>query len=77
MVHIGDIVERKPVTFGNSPDGKTQLIRGTVVYVHPLGRFHVVEFFPKAESRLAAGLTNGVRKHERRGVRESFLGVEK
>lgn len=44
-VHVGDIVVRRPVTFcdRDSAEG-TKLARGRVVYVHPEGRFHVVEF---------------------------------
>lgn len=43
-VKIGDKVYRKPLTI-TGLDTKT-LIRmpGTVVWVHPEGRFHVVEF---------------------------------
>lgn len=44
-VRVGDIVVRRPVTFydRDSAEG-TKLVRGRVVYVHPKGRFHVVEF---------------------------------
>lgn len=44
-VRVGDIVGRHPVTFcdRNSAEG-AKLARGRVVYVHPKGRFHVVEF---------------------------------
>lgn len=44
-VCVGDIVARRPVTFcdRDSAEG-TKLARGRVVYVHPKGRFHVVEF---------------------------------
>ena len=46
MVHIGDTVKRYPITFGDSTsvDFGRKLVSGTVVYVHPLGRFHVVAF---------------------------------
>ena len=51
MVKIGDTVTRKPVTFlpGNDDElvrGKNDevLLRGKVVYVHPEGRYHTVEF---------------------------------
>lgn len=40
-VQIGDVVTRRPVTF-DTRDGP--LVRGRVVYIHPKGRFHVVEF---------------------------------
>lgn len=42
---VGDIVVRRPVTFcdRDSAEG-AKLARGRVVYVHPKGRFHVVEF---------------------------------
>lgn len=49
-VSVGDGVVRKPVTFGNwdgVPGCMSRSLSGTVVYVHPEGRFHVVEFtFP-------------------------------
>lgn len=41
IVQIGDVVTRRPVTF-DTKDG--QPARGRVVYIHPKGRFHVVEF---------------------------------
>ena len=41
-VVVGDTVTRRPTTF--SGEGGAKLMRGTVVYVHPKGRFHVVEF---------------------------------
>lgn len=58
-VRVGDSVLRQPVTFTDSvTDSKVaRVMRGTVVYVHPKGRFHVVEFS--------------------RGVRESFMGVQR
>lgn len=43
-VEVGDIVVRRPVSFSNSDSKNAQLMRGTVVWVHPKGRFHVVEF---------------------------------
>ena len=47
-VQVGDTVVRKPVTFSryDEEDKKhTQAaMRGKVVYVHPKGRFHTVEF---------------------------------
>jgi hypothetical protein len=57
MVNVGDKVSRSPVTF--SPDRDELLLKktasmdsfheawqitGTVVYVHPQGRYHIVEF---------------------------------
>lgn len=46
IVHVGDSVLRQPITFTDSvTDSKVaRLMRGTVVWVHPKGRFHVVEF---------------------------------
>lgn len=47
-VQVGDRVMRRPQTFGKKKDaitGETEPMRGTVVvYVHPKGRFHTVEF---------------------------------
>lgn len=43
-VQIGDIVARRPVTFSDGENKVAQVMRGRVVYVHPKGRFHVVEF---------------------------------
>ena len=37
-VRVGD------VSFSDSDAKNARLLRGTVVYVHPAGRFHVVEF---------------------------------
>lgn len=57
MLKVGDKVRRTPVTF--SPDREELLMRktadmysfyeawymtGTVIYVHPQGRYHIVEF---------------------------------
>lgn len=44
-VKIGQKVTRYPVSF-SEPDGKKgqKPMTGTVVYIHPLGRFHIVEF---------------------------------
>lgn len=41
---IGQKVTRYPVSF-SEPDGKKgqKPMTGTVVYIHPLGRFHIVE----------------------------------
>ena len=43
-VQVGDIVARRPVTFSDNENKTAQVMRGRVVYVHPKGRFHVVEF---------------------------------
>lgn len=43
-VRVGDIVQRRPVSFSDSDSKNARLMRGKVVYVHPAGRFHVVEF---------------------------------
>lgn len=45
MMKLGDRIAVKPVTFdipGN--DGKPKAIPGTVVYIHPAGRYCVLEF---------------------------------
>lgn len=41
---VGDVVYRKPISFSDSDAKNAQTMRGTVVWVHPAGRFHVVEF---------------------------------
>ena len=43
-VQVGDVVYRKPVSFSDSDAKNAQTMRGAVVWVHPAGRFHVVEF---------------------------------
>ena len=43
-VRVGDTVQRRPVSFSDGDIKNACLLRGTVVYVHPAGRFHVVEF---------------------------------
>ena len=44
-VKIGDKVQRRPVTLGEGALGKVQpVMTGTVVYIHPKGRYHTVEF---------------------------------
>lgn len=43
-VRVGDVVYRKPASFSDSDAKNAQTMRGTVVWVHPTGRFHVVEF---------------------------------
>ena len=42
-LRVGDSVMRSPVTFSGG-EGRAKLMRGTVVCIHPAGRFHVVEF---------------------------------
>lgn len=61
---IGDKVKRTPATFGAEQivgDKRVKLpVEGRVVYIHPEGRFHVVEFpMPKGRS-----------------IREAFTGAE-
>lgn len=43
-VRVGDVVQRRPISFSDSDAKNARLLRGTVVYVHPAGHFHVVEF---------------------------------
>ncbi|MBO6266782.1 MAG: hypothetical protein J6M06_00970 [Synergistaceae bacterium] len=59
-VEIGDVVIREAVTLTYDSENR-RMFRGTVVYIHPEGRYHTVEF------RFKNGAT----------VRESFLGVER
>ena len=44
LLEVGDTVQRRPVSFSDSDAKNARLLRGTVVWVHPDGRFHVVEF---------------------------------
>lgn len=44
LLEMGDTVQRRPVSFSDSDAKNARLMRGKVVYVHPAGRFHVVEF---------------------------------
>lgn len=41
---VGQTVLRVPSTFYEQEGAGCKPMRGTVVYVHPKGRFHVVEF---------------------------------
>ena len=44
---LGERVRRKPVTFMLSEEagpGHRPTLEGTVVYIHPQGRYHTVEF---------------------------------
>ena len=45
-IKVGDLVTRRPASFTDSVDGvkAARKMAGTVVYVHPQGRYHVVEF---------------------------------
>jgi len=43
-LHIGDVVIRKPITVADKDLRDARPMRGRVIWVHPLGRFHVVEF---------------------------------
>lgn len=56
-IRVGDVVYRKPISFSDSDAKNAQTMCRTVVWVHPTGRFHVVEF--------------------EKGVRESFMGVQR
>lgn len=45
MIKLGDRITVKPATFDvPGKDGKPKAITGTVVYVHPGGRYCVLEF---------------------------------
>lgn len=73
---IGDIVQRIPETFGETeivqakdrkqPKKERKLFTGTVTYIHPLRRYHVVSF------RVRGGVIRGASQaHETDdGVRE-------
>ena len=43
-VQVGDIVKRKPITFSDHDRKEAGWMLGRVIWIHPLGRFHVVEF---------------------------------
>ena len=43
-VLVGDIVKRKPITFSDSDSKNAGWLLGRVIWIHPLDRFHVVEF---------------------------------
>ncbi len=49
-VQVGDTVIRTPITFEARGSRDIGPMEGKVVYVHPLGRFHVVEFGQLRES---------------------------
>ena len=45
MIKLGDRITVKPATFDvPGKDGKPKAIPGTVVYIHPAGRYCVLEF---------------------------------
>ena len=44
ILHLGDIVTREPITFFDIHSRKRHSMDGEVVYIHPKGRFHTVEF---------------------------------
>lgn len=45
MIKLGDRIKVKPVTFDvPGKDGKAKEIPGTVVYIHPEGRYCILEF---------------------------------
>ena len=41
---INDIVTKTPSSYCNAGLGRVPPMTGRVVYIHPLGRFHVVAF---------------------------------
>ena len=43
-VQAGDMVQRRPVTFSDSDGKNAGWLLGRVIWIHPLDRFHVVEF---------------------------------
>lgn len=46
-VRVGDTVVRHPLTIlepGQAKNAKDITMKGEVVYIHPRGKFHVVEF---------------------------------
>lgn len=46
-MRVGDKVARTPETFtvrDGERNSAPRTLRGRVVYIHPLGRYHVVEF---------------------------------
>lgn len=43
-VQVGDIVTRRSVSLAGKDTKNVRPLRGRVVWIHPLGRFHVVEF---------------------------------
>ena len=43
-VQVGDIVTRKSLGLVDNAGRVGQVMRGRVIWIHPRGRFHVVEF---------------------------------
>ena len=64
---LGDRIRVMPETLGLE-DGKRQLRTGTVIYIHPQGRFCVLEFEPLVSGGILSD------PYQRRApIRESFL----
>ena len=60
MIKLGDRITVKPATFDvPGKDGKPKAIPGTVVYIHPAGRYCVVRHKEYGELTV-----NGVNKYE-------------
>lgn len=47
FVQMGERVRRIPITLSCSVDRSIRPMEGWVVYIHPKGRFHVVEFLTR------------------------------
>ena len=63
MIKLGDRITAKPATFDvTGKDGKPKGVPGTVVYIHPTGRYCVLEF--------------EVGKRETMSIRESFQLID-
>lgn len=43
-LQVGDTVTRRPYFAADGSSRAKEPVKGTVVYIHPKGRFHVVEF---------------------------------
>ena len=64
---LGDRIRVVPETLGME-DGKQQPRTGTVIYIHPQGRFCVLEFEPQVRGGILSD------PYQRRApIRESFL----
>lgn len=44
MTKIGDMIIARPLMGGATGESEGELRKGTVVYVHPQGRYYTVEF---------------------------------
>lgn len=44
FVKLGDMVRRIPITLSCAADRSMKPMEGRVVFIHPKGRFHTVEF---------------------------------